>query len=196
MKNNYGLKDVVGQLGTVLDVEGDVIECGSNRCGTSIIMAKYLKIMDSDKKIYAFDAFGSGLDVTELENERRLGLTGSPNTLFTYNSFEYVRKKIKLLGLEDTIIPIKGLFEKTLPSIKNKVCFCLIDCDLRKCMTYCAETLWSQITTSGVMLFDDYGSSNYKGVKIAVDSFVHEYQHEILEHGFLNKVYQVRKVVH
>lgn len=181
------------KLETVLHIQGDIIECGSDRCGTSVILAKYLKTIKNDKKIYALDVFGSGFDVNELEEERRLGLTKAHNTTFTYNSFEYVKSKIKLLGFDDIIIPIKGLFKNTLPSIDSTFCLCLIDCDLGKSMLYCAETLWPKLSRNGVMLFDDYGSLDYKGVKIAVDGFVIEYEQEISEHGLLNKIYQVRK---
>jgi len=152
-----------------------------------------LKTIDNDKKIYALDVFGSGFDVNELEEERRLGLTQAQNRTFTNTSFEYVKSKIKLLGLENIIIPVKGLFKDTLPSIDSTICLCLIDCDLRKSILYCAETLWPKLSRKAVMLFDDYGSMAYKGVKIAVDGFVNEHQQEISEHGLLNKIYQVRK---
>src|SRR6266511_2692059 len=69
LRDNHGLEDLMQQLERVLDVRGDIIECGSDRCGTSVILAKYLKTMGNDKKIYALDMFGSGFDVNELEEE-------------------------------------------------------------------------------------------------------------------------------
>lgn len=193
LRDNDGLKDLMQQLETILHIRGDIIECGSDRCGTSVILGKYLKTIDIDKKIYALDVFGSGFDIKELEEERRLGLTDVEDSSFTNTSFEYVKKKIKLLGLENIVIPVKGLFKDTLPSIDSTFCLCLIDCDLRKSILYCAETLWPKLSSNGVMLFDDYGSMEYKGVKIVVDAFVNDHQQEISEHGFLNKIYQVRK---
>jgi Macrocin-O-methyltransferase (TylF) len=193
LRDNHGLEDLTQQLESVLRVQGNIIECGSDRCGTSVIMAKYLKSIGNDKKIYALDVFGSGFEVNELEEESRLGLTQVPNKTFRYNSFEYVKNKIKLLGLEDVIIPVKGLFRDTLPSIDSTFCLCLIDCDLRKSMLYCAETLWPKLSRNGVMLFDDCGSMDHKNVIIAVDGFVNEHQHEVSEYGFLNKIYQARK---
>lgn len=193
LRDNHGLIDLMNELKSVLNVEGDIIECGSDRCGTSVIMAKFLKSNGVTKKIYALDLFGRGFEENELEEERRLGLTQATNKTFTYNSFEYVKNKIKRLGLEDIIIPIKGLFEDTLPSINSTFCLCLIDCDLRKSMFYCAETLWPKLSKSGVMLLDDYDSMDYKGVKTAVDDFVTKYRTDISGHGLLNKLYQVRK---
>jgi hypothetical protein len=181
------------QLKNVLNLEGNIIECGSDRCGTSVIMAKYLKSNGVSKRIYAVDLFGSGFEVTELEEERRLDLTQATNKTFTYNSFDYVKNKIERLGLNDIIIPVKGLFEDTLPYIDSRFCLCLIDCDLKKSMLYSAETIWPKLSKNGIMLFDDYASEEYKGAKIAVDLFVNKYQDEITEHGLLNKLYRVKK---
>ena len=38
-----GIDELLAQIRTSIHVEGDIIECGSSRCGASIIMAKYLK---------------------------------------------------------------------------------------------------------------------------------------------------------
>jgi hypothetical protein len=193
LRDSGGLEDLMERLKGVINVNGDIIECGSDRCGTSVIMAKFLKSKGVSKKIYALDVFGSGFDVNELEEERQLGLTQATNKTFTYNSFDYVKNKIKRLGLDQIIIPVKGLFKDTLPHINSTFCLCLIDCDLKKSMLYSAETVWPKLTKNGIMLFDDYGSSEYKGVKIAVDDFVNKYRTDISVHGLLNKLYQVRK---
>jgi hypothetical protein len=63
------------KLRTVLNEEGDIIECGSARCGTSTVIANYLRSRRIIKKVYALDVFGSGFDTDELEEERQLGLT-------------------------------------------------------------------------------------------------------------------------
>jgi Macrocin-O-methyltransferase (TylF) len=181
-------------LDTVLHLEGNIIECGSARCGTIIIIASYLRSRGiATKKIYALDLFGGGFDITELEKERNLGLTQVSNKSMTYNSFEYVKKKIGKLGLSDTIIPIKGLFRDTLPGINSKFCLALIDCDLKESTAFCANRTWPNLSKDGVMLFDDYTSEEFKGVRPTVDDFVSEYIGEISEHRLLNRLYYVRK---
>src|ERR1044071_7157460 len=97
LRDNHGIEDLIAQLKNVLNVGGDIIECGSDRCGTSVIMAKFLKSKGVNKRIYAHDVFGSGFEVNELEEERSLGLTQATNKTFTYNSFDYVKNKIKRL---------------------------------------------------------------------------------------------------
>ncbi len=197
MQKNNGIEDLITKLKTVLNVNGDIIECGSARCGTTIIIANYLKAKGISKKVYALDLFGQGFDLQELQEERRLGLTRAKDNAFTRGmSYEYARRKIDRLGLSDIIIPIKGFFEDTLPHIDSEFCLSLIDCDLNKSMTYCAETIWPRVSKNGIMLFDDYDYELYhsfKGPKIAVDNFVSKYRNDISEHGLLNRLYYVVK---
>ena len=194
-KNN-GIEDLLTRLNAVLDVEGNIIECGSYVCGTSVIIANYVRSTDTNKKVYALDLFGGGFDLNELADERQAGLTQANDSAFTHTSYEYIKKKIDKLGFSDMIIPVRGLFKDSLPSIDSKFCFVLIDCDLKKSILYCAETIWPKLSKAGVMLFDDYEYELYhafKGPKIAVDEFVHKYRGEISEHGLLNRLYFIMK---
>jgi hypothetical protein len=181
------------QLEMVSDLAGNIIECGSARCGTSILIAKFLHSNRIQKKIYSLDLFGNGFDTRELNEERRKGLTEVTDKAFTYNSYEYVLKKVQKLGFGNTIFPIKGFFRDTLPLINSKFCLSFIDCDLSKTIEYCAEKVWPETVSQGLMLFDDYDFQNYKGVKPTVDAFVNRHKDEIEQHGLLNRLYYVRK---
>lgn len=197
IQKNKGVDDLLTKLELVLNINGNIIECGSGRCGTSVIIAKHLKEKGISKKIYALDLFGGGFDLNELQQERRLGLTKVKDNSFTRGmSYEYAIKKINKLGLSDFIVPVKGLFEDTLPQIDSEFCLAFIDCDLKKSMTYCAERIWPRLSENGIMLFDDYEYELYhafKGPKIAVDEFVSKHNEEISEHKLLNRLYYVVK---
>jgi len=132
-----GIDELLAQLTAVLDVEGDIIECGSSRCGTSIIMASYLRTRQVNKKILACDSF-EGFDSSELKREQMAGLTTATSTAFCSTSYEYVQKKISAIGFQDMIVPIKGYFEDTLAGIPGPFCLALIDCDLRDSLVYSA----------------------------------------------------------
>ncbi len=192
---NNGMEDLLTNLNAVLDVEGNIIECGSYVCGTSLVIANYLRSSRTNKKVYALDLFGGGFDLNELEGERRAGLTQAKDSSFTFTSYAYVKKKIEKLGFSDMIIPVRGLFKDTLPRIDSKFCFALIDCDLKKSIFYSAETIWPKLSKAGIMLFDDYEYryTSFKGPKIAVDEFVYKYRSEISEHGLLNRLYYIMK---
>ena len=88
-----GIDDLMRELEMVSDLAGNIIECGSARCGTSILIAKFLHSNRIQKKIYSLDLFGNGFDTSELNEERRKGLTEVSDKAFTYNSYEYVLKE-------------------------------------------------------------------------------------------------------
>ena len=187
-----GIDELLAQLGMVISLDGVIIECGSTYGGTSIIMADYLRSNHVHKVIYACDSF-EGFDRAELDKEREAGLTKVSDKAFTFTSYEYVRRKIRRLGFEGFVIPVKGFFEQTLLGIKGKFCFVLIDCDLRNSIVFCMERIWPDLVSGGRIVIDDYVEENYKGARLGVDFFVNKYGDEILEHGVLNRLYFVCK---
>jgi len=192
LADDHGIEELIAQLAAALPLEGEIIECGSSRCGASVIMANELRARGIGKTIYACDSF-TGFDRRELANERRLGLTGATEKAFTSTSLAYVQKKLRRLGVERTVVPVPGYYRDTLPQFDMRFCFALVDCDLRESMTYCAETLWPRLVAGARMVFDDYSEPNFKGAKLAVDAFVSRHGAEIGEHGLLRRLYCVRK---
>jgi hypothetical protein len=193
LTTNGGIDELLAQMATVHDVKGDIIECGSSRCGASIILAKYLQAQRVNKKILACDSF-EGFDQVELKREQKARLTTATNKSFTSTSYQYVQKKIAALGFQNAVIPIKGYFQETLPNLSGPFCLALIDCDMKDSLLYSAETVWPNLSNGGCILFDDYLSPDFKGAKQGVDIFVERYQTEISEHGLLNRLYYVHKV--
>lgn len=149
-------------LDKVLGVEGNIIECGSDLFGTTVIMANYLREKHIHKIIYGCDSF-EGFDHAELENERQIGLTKASDMSFTTTSYGYVRRKIRKLGVEDIVIPVRGFFQETLPHIKSDFCFAFVDCDLELSITYSAETIWPDLASDGCIVFDDYTNERFRG---------------------------------
>ncbi len=187
-----GIDDLILQLNRVLGVKGDIIECGSARCGTSIIMARFLLQNKCEKSIYAYDSF-EGFDPDELADEHKKGFTKVAETTFKDVTYDYVKNKIKKLGFEHRIKPVKGYFKETLPFLESKLSLALIDCDLEESMAYCAESLWSKLNSGGCVVFDDYASGIYLGAKKAVDVFLLKHNSEISEHGMMKRLYYVIK---
>jgi len=172
--------------------DGNIVECGSARCGTSVILGNYLRTNKIKKKIFALDSF-EGFDKEELKNEQKNELTNAPNNSFARTSYEYVQKKIKKLELDDIIFPIKGFFEDTLPKINDKICVALIDCDLKKSMDFASESVWEKLISGGTMFLDDYYAERFDGPKISIDEFVKKHQSEIQSHGINQKIYHITK---
>ena len=188
----------IADLKTLLDatnrLAGDVIECGSSRCGTSILIAEHVRTLARTKRVLALDSF-CGFDRLELQRERSNGLTDAPDDAFASTNADYVRRKLDKLDFDGDIVPIEGFFADTLPPIVDDTAFslALIDCDLQASVRYCATTLWPAIVSGGVMAFDDYDSEEFRGARLAVDAFVRDHASEIVGQGQLNRLYFVRK---
>jgi hypothetical protein len=187
-----GLDDLLSELDIVLELPGNIIECGSSRCGGSIIMANFCQMRGVQKTIYACDSF-QGFDLGELRREREAGLTETSEAAFTSTSYDYVTRKIKQLRVDHIVRPIKGYFTMTLPHINSDFCFALVDCDLADSMLYCAETIWPKLVSKGRLLFDDYLEAEYRGARVGIEQFVEKYANEIEEHGLRQQLYVVKK---
>ncbi|MCC7572399.1 MAG: class I SAM-dependent methyltransferase [Candidatus Methanofastidiosum sp.] len=179
------LNDLLLNLEKTLSLKGNIIECGSSLCGTSIVMANYLIQEKSDKIVYACDSF-EGFDKNELKREREMNLTNPVDNAFTITSYEYVTKKIEKLGLKNIVIPIKGFFVNTLHRLESDYCFAFIDCDLADSIFYSASAIWPKLSSNGIMVFHDYNNEKWKGATIGIDKFVNSYEDKIKDYGITN----------
>lgn len=176
-----GINTIMDILNRVSHLEGNIIECGTSRCGTTAIMAQYLKEKGIDKHIYALDSF-EGFPEDEVEKEREEGLNFTSKGAFTSTSLEYVTKKFERLGVSDYVTPVKGFFEDTLESVDSDWCFAFVDCDLKDSLIYCGEIIWPRLASGGALLFDDYGAEVHLAAREGVDYFVDKHSAEISEH--------------
>jgi hypothetical protein len=192
LRHQKGLDDLMTQFEAASLLDGNIIECGSSRCGASVIMANWLRRRGLRKTIYACDSF-PGFDLTELRRERQAGMTTVSERAFTSTSLEYVKRKLRALDVDDVVIPVKGYFADTLPHLNGTWCFALIDCDLRKSLVYCAEIIWPNLCRGGRLVFDNYTHPDFAGAKQGTDEFVESRRHEIADHGLLHRLYFVTK---
>jgi hypothetical protein len=194
--NAAGLRDLQDLLDMTLGVQGDVVECGCNRCGTTVIMANYLRSRNVKKTIYACDTF-DGFSLDELERERQLGRANVSQSAFASpGQYEYVKEKLFRLGVDGQVVPVKGLFQDTFPrslGTWGKLSFVFVDCDLEESMLFCARALWPLLVPGGVMAFDDYSSEQFKGSRIAIDRFVAEQPIGLASHKLMRRIYFLRK---
>lgn len=186
------LDELLGQLDQALAVPGEIVECGSYTCGSSVIIARHLRQRGQARTVYAYDSF-AGFALSELAHERASGLTEELDSSFTGTSYHYVRLKLRRLGLAGAVVPVRGYFEQTLPAATGPVCFALIDCDLRDSVRYCAEQIWPRLSPGGRMVFDDYRSHNFRGARLGIEDFLGQHRDEIADHGLIRRLYYVYK---
>jgi Macrocin-O-methyltransferase (TylF) len=191
-----GLNDMGELLDMTLHVPGGIVECGCNRCGTTVIIANHLRSRSVRKTIYACDTF-HGFAVAELDRERKLGRADAPPSAFAGpGQYEYVKEKLFRLGVDDQVVPIKGFFQDTFPRwlmVWRDLSLVFVDCDLEDSTLFCARALWPLLAPGGVMAFDDYTSPQFKGARIAIDRFVAEGPRELGPHNLMRRLYVLRK---
>jgi len=187
-----GLDDLLECLEGASGLPGDLIELGSSRCGTAIILARWLRARHIPKIVHACDSF-QGFDLKELRQERALSLSNPKDDAHASTSYEYVTRKLQRLGLSEAVRPIKGYFQETLPGLQGSYCLALVDCDLKESMTFCARWVFERLVVGGWMAFDDYVSEDYRGAKLAVDEFVEEFRGRLTDFGVRRRLYFVRK---
>jgi hypothetical protein len=192
LRAGRGIEDLLSQMELAVASEGDLIECGSSRCGSTVIMARRLRELGLGRRIFACDSF-EGFDRDELAEERAAGMTDTRDNAFTSTSLDYVQRKLRRLQVDDIITPVQGYFEQTLPTLQGPWCFGFIDCDLEQSLRFCADSLWRQLTAGGRLIFDDYTSVEYRGAKRGVDQFIADQAGSVLEHGLLNRLYYAVK---
>ena len=189
--DDAGAADLADCLTAVAALPGDIVECGSWRGGSAMFMADVLHEVGGAKRIFACDSF-EGFEMRELEEERAMGWTDEPDDAFASTSLKYVQAKIRQRGLQDVVLPVKGYFAETLPSLTGRFSLVVIDCDLSSSATFAAETLWDRVESGGMVVFDDYTNGKaFRGIRQAVDSFVARHAAEISEHGLMRRLYRI-----
>jgi len=190
---------IINKINDILQhgIDGDIIECGTARCGTTAIISNFLKEHGSEKHLYACDSFG-GFIPQELQKEQTLGRTRATEGAFTKNSYEYVSAKMKALDCNNVTL-VKGFFQDTLPNlVENKrFSFAFIDCDLADSMLFVMEQVWPKLSSGGIMLCDDYKVDKSGGVYNAMSKFLERHKSEIAAHGprtSTGKIYFVNKI--
>ena len=163
----------------ILNIKGDIIECGVFK-GASLI--RFLTFRDliekkDKRKIIGFDAFGKfphpkndyknkkADSVFAQRHDDKIGIGISINLLKKY------LKKKNLSNYE----LIKGNVLNTLPDYlkknkKLKISLLHLDLDIFEPTKFVLETLYEKISKRGIILLDDY--THIKGATLAVDDFL------------------------
>jgi hypothetical protein len=133
-------------------VKGDIIELGTFKGGSTLMIGRLLKRIGSKKRIFACDTFeGHPYDDK---------FTSSPPCKgeFSDTSTRYVLNKFRRFGVQDKITVIKGLFENTLLAKLGNERFSLafIDCDLYDSTKYALNFLRMRMNNGARVVLHDY----------------------------------------
>lgn len=200
-------KEFTHRLGQVRHIEGDILEFGVHLGGTTCLIANYINQHNIPKHIFSFDSF-CGFNPEEFETSYAKGavtdLAQKDAFQSSDNNLLYVQMKLEAFGFDQLVTLYPGFFQETLDSFlsakpNRQFSFALIDCDLDTSVQYCAEKIFDQMITGGIMLFDDYASIKpgkpdttfSPGVRKVVDQFVDSHEHA--DHGYANGLFFLMK---
>ena len=157
---------IIKNLASVMDVEGDVVELGSNVGMTSSFIQRLLIRSKSEKKLHVYDSF-EGLPPKTEED----GATPSDKGASAV-SIEQFKKTFKDAGVPLPIIN-KGFFG-SIPDEKypDKICFAFLDGDFYESVMDSFKKVYHKVQSGGVILVHDYKWQNFPGVKMACDNFL------------------------
>ena len=174
----FRLQTLIELVERTKDVSGDIVECGSYKGGTGILMAEYLKINNINKKIYLLDSF-EGLPEPDAENDN-----GYKKGQFKSNAI-VLQDYINELGLQDYLIIVKGWFKDSIPKLPADLNISLfhVDCDLYTSTMDCFPPLYPKVSEGGAIIFDDYNDGG-GGEKKAVEEYFKVNQvNEVIEYA-------------
>lgn len=153
------------------DVPGDLIEAGTWRGGSAMMMRAVLHAHgDQKRRVYVGDTF-AGLpapDVRRYPADSGARLHREPRLAV---SLEDVRAGFERLGLlDERVVFLKGLFADTLPCVADREWAVIrIDGDLYQSTFDALTHLWPGLAVGGFVIVDDYGA--VEGCRRAVDDF-------------------------
>jgi len=147
---------------TLTRLPGNVVEVGVYRGGTLIELAKVVRDVCPDKKVYGIDTF-EGHPYTD-------GHPVHPQGKYSDVSQNELSYTLEELGLAKYVSLHKGKIEEIWDDLNIKnISFAHIDCDLYIPIKYSSEHIPSTINKGGVIYFDDYGHSHCPGATKAIE---------------------------
>ena len=163
------------------DVEGDVVECGVWRGGSTMLAALTMKSLnETDKNIYLYDTFAGMSEPTEHDvsitgkasNHKWKSLQRGNINTWDYASQEDVAKNVNSTGYpKEKLFFVKGKVEDTIPkTIPAKISLLRLDTDWYESTAHELEHLFPRLSKGGILIIDDYG--HWRGARKAVDEYI------------------------
>lgn len=163
-------------------IEGDLVECGVWKGGSSMAMALTLMSNgDASRNIYLYDTFSGMSQPTNVD----VNLGGhaakdkydnvkisEESSDWCFSSLDEVMKNLFSSGYpQDKLHFIQGMVEKTIPAtVPDKIAILRLDTDWYESTRHELIHLFQRVSKYGVIIIDDYG--HWAGARKAVDEYI------------------------
>jgi O-methyltransferase len=174
------LVTLAGQVDDLLaaGVEGDLVECGVWRGGASFVMADRLRRAGADgRAVWMFDSYEGMPPPQPIDGERAFEWANDADGDFYFDNctanLTDVQAAAEKLGLTPRVRMVKGWFDDTLPSHRDRIgpiALLRIDADWYDSVLCCLENLYDLVSPGGLVVLDDYYT--WDGCTQAVHDFL------------------------
>jgi len=150
----------------------DFVECGCWRGHSSYLLSKLIKKNEKKINFHIFDSF-EGLSVSTKDDDEYFNQSKEyqKNLIDHFKSSENFLKN-DVLNEFDFIKVYKGWIPERFNEVESlKFSFIHIDLDLYKPTTDTLEFFYPKLVKGGIIVCDDYNSSQFPGAKNAWDKF-------------------------
>jgi hypothetical protein len=171
----------------IVDLPGDIIECGVYKGASLIRFLTFRNILENDfsRKVIGFDAFGkfpqnlSNIDsdfdfITEFDNKGE-GLTESELTSILkqkkFQNYELVKGDV-----------FETLRKWLIQNSHTRISLLHLDLDVYAPTKYVLDELWDRVVEGGIVVFDDYNT--VEGETVAVDEFLKKHKIKLVKNHF------------
>jgi len=171
-------------------IDGDIVECGVWRGGSSLAAALVLHAVgDTSRIIWMYDTYEGMSDPTEhdrdvsgrlahdlLQSENK----GQDSYIWCLSSLEDVKKNVQMSEYPFSLFRfIQGKVEDTLKTnIPEKIALLRLDTDWYESTRIEMEILFPKLVKGGVLVIDDYG--HWQGARKAIDEYLESHNIRIL----------------
>lgn len=173
------------------EIEGDFVECGVWRGGSSMLAALAFAAAGDARSIWMYDTYAGMTTPTgrdrlvngQLASERLAGQDPKTGGDWAYASLRDVRAHMASVQEypTDRLHFVEGPVEQTIPThAPEDISILRLDTDWYASTKHELVHLWPRLTTGGVLIVDDYG--HWQGAREAVDEYIAEHQIDVLLH--------------
>lgn len=174
----YALYEAVRYIATA-GIDGDILECGVWRGGSSMMAALTLSEFDLSRTIWLYDTFEGmpppGEHDVQYTGEHASRVLASANRApgtsneWAWATLDDVRSNIASTGYP-AVEYVKGKVEETIPAhAPSRIALLRLDTDWYESTRHELEHLYPRLAAGGVLIIDDYG--HWQGARRAVDEY-------------------------
>lgn len=171
----YGIYQMVCYILNA-NIAGEFAECGCWRGHSAYMIAKLIRDKGLTRDFYVFDSFEGGLS-NKLDEDKDLLATVDPEKVEKEKKAFYSTKKEVADNLSQFqfVKLCKGWIPEPFGAAENKrFAFVNLDLDLYQPTKDSLEFFFPRLNQGGVIVIDDYATTDWPGIKKAVDQFLHK----------------------